>query len=619
MSRPLLRRRIFRSALAGTAIVLLAACSSSDEVAQPLDLTILHINDTHSRLDSEPVSLRLANAAGTREAINLEYGGFARITSAIKSLSTGSPNVLKLHAGDMLTGDLYYNLNAGKAEADLMNTACFDAFAIGNHEFDNGDAGLKTFVDFLQAGACKTPVLSANVTFGANSPLATNNPVRRSAVVSRSGQQIGIVGLTVASKTMNASRPSSGTVIGDELPAAQAEIDRLRAQGIDKIVLLSHLGYDADRAIAPKLSGVDVIVGGDSHTLLGPDALKNFGLTPAGPYPAVVANKEGKTVCIVQAWQYGYVLGELKVSFDANGDVTRCAGTPHVLVGGTLKRGANAVTEPDLAAMLADLSASKTLRVTPADPVALAVLAPYSQAKVAFGSEVVGTAASNLCLRRVPGTKLDPTRSALGDTCNLDPNVIAHGGDIQQIVAQAFLQGARDFFAADLSIQNGGGVRADVRAGSVTVNQVYTVLPFKNTLVQLKATGAEIRAALEEAIEAVVIQKNTGGYPYTAGLRFDVDLNQAKGARLSNLQIRQIDGSLRVLDAAATYSVATTNFLADGGDFYATLKTITGNRRSEVGLDYAEVLLRYFQAAPGRQIAKLPIAEYSTQGFVDLR
>ena len=81
-------------------------------------------------------------------------------------------------------------------------------------------------------------------------------------------------------------------------------------------------------------AGVDVVVGGDSHTLLGPDTLKARGVgNPAGSYPTRLTDKDGKTVCVVQVWEYAQVVGELKVSFDERGDVQSCTGTPHVLIG----------------------------------------------------------------------------------------------------------------------------------------------------------------------------------------------------------------------------------------------------------------------------------------------
>ncbi|MDF3838778.1 5'-nucleotidase C-terminal domain-containing protein, partial [Cupriavidus basilensis] len=624
-------RRAGASALALLASVFaLAACGGDEQASQaqpqnpqptaegkPLSLTILHVNDHHSHLDAESVKLNLMTAAGKREAIDVEYGGFARVTSAIKSLAAATPNVLKMHAGDAVTGDLYFNLNDGKADADMMNTVCFDSFTLGNHEFDNTDAGLKKFIDFLHAGNCKTPVLSANVKFATNSALA-GSPVKASTVVERDGQKIGIIGLTIADKTKNSSRPDAGTTFQNEATAAQAEITRLRSQGINKIIVASHVGYTGELALARQLSGVDVIVGADSHTLLGPaDRMSALGLTPEGEYPTRVADKDGKLVCVVQAWQYSYVVGELKVDFDKNGDVTGCQGKPHVLIGDTFKRGTAAVSDADLAAIRQDIAASGVLRQTAPDAAAAATLAGYKSAKDALGKKVVATAPANLCLRRVPGTKRDATRSVLGDVCNKDANVIAHGGDVQQLVAQAFLERGKAFFNADISIQNGGGVRVDLPAGDVTVGGIYSVLPFKNTLVQLKMTGAEVKASLEDAVSAVVAN-NTGSYPYTGGLRWAIDLNQPAGSRLSQLEVKSASGYVP-LDPAKTYAVITNNFLADGQDGYTTMKSVVGARRSDVGLDYAEAFLTYVEGLPGasKELKKLPVADYSTQLFTD--
>jgi 5'-nucleotidase/UDP-sugar diphosphatase len=128
-------------------------------------------------------------------------------------------------------------------------------------------------------------------------------------IIEKDGEKIGVVGLTVKDKTQFASRPDASTRFLDEAASAQAVIDELKLRGVNKIVLLSHLGYAADKAIAPKLSGVDVIIGGDSHTLLGPDSMKNYGLTPSGAYPTQTVDKDGRKVCIAQAWQYSYAVG----------------------------------------------------------------------------------------------------------------------------------------------------------------------------------------------------------------------------------------------------------------------------------------------------------------------
>ena len=604
-------------ALALAATFLLAGCGDSDNdpvvdapvTGKPMSLTVLHINDHHSNLDEASSALDLKrNAAGEREEVKIALGGFPRVTATMNALAAGHDNVLKLHAGDAVTGTLYFTLEEGKADADLMNTVCFDATAVGNHEFDSGDAGLKKFVDFLHAdGACRTPMLSANVTPGAASPLG--NAVQPSTVVERDGEKIGIVGLTVAAKTQNSSRPDAGTVLGDERAAAQAEIDRLTAQGANKIVVLSHIGYAADRALAAQLKGVDIIVGGDSHSLLGPASMRDYGLSPAGDYPTRVSNADGDTVCVVQAWQYAAVVGELTVDFDEAGRVTACEGTPHVLIGDSFGE----QTAEQRAAIDADIAASGFLRVTAPDAAAQAKLEPYKQALSAFGDVVVANAPANLCLRRVPGTTRDASRSRLPG-CNEDPSVIAHGGDVQQLVADAFLNQGKLFGGADASLQNGGGVRVDVSAGDVTVGDIYTVLPFDNTLVTLTMTGAEIKSAIEDALQNVATG-STGAYPYAGALRWHVDMNQAHGSRVSALEIRAANGAWGAIDPTASYRVITNDFIADGQDGYTTLGTVKGERREDTFLAYADAFFRYAQQNP--TLARPAASEFSTQVFVD--
>ena len=251
----------------------------------------------------------------------------------------------------------------------------------------------------------------------------------------------------------------------------------------------------------------------------------------------------------------------------------------------------------------------------------LDVLKPYQEQKKKFAQEIVGQATDNLCSRRVPGTQRDVNRSTLGDICNKNTHVDQHGGDIQQIIAEAFLQQGKTFFGADISFQNGGGVREDVALGDVTVGKIYNVLPFKNTLLRLDLTGAEVKATLEDAIDGVIAQNNTGSYPYTGGMRWNVDFTKDKGQRLNQIQVRNASGQYENLDLNKTYKAITIDFLANGGDYYTTLKTITGERRVNVGLDYAEAFLKYAQGLAGqtgqKKINKLATAEYSTQLFID--
>ena len=112
-----------------------------------------------------------------------------------------------------------------------------------------------------------------------------------------------MIGLTIAQKTKNSSQPNADTLFGDEIEVAQKEINLLKAQGINKIILQTHVGYALDKKLAESLTDVDVIIGGDSHTLLGPQSLSKYGLTQEAEYPTQLRNKDGDLVCIAQACQ----------------------------------------------------------------------------------------------------------------------------------------------------------------------------------------------------------------------------------------------------------------------------------------------------------------------------
>ena len=309
-------------------ISLLFSAALTLGIAQANQLTILHINDHHSHLRADGrMSL---NIGGNNTRVR--SGGFPAIVSTFDKLSEGKSNVLRLHAGDAITGDLYYTLFKGEADAALMNEVCFDAFALGNHEFDNGDAGLANFLDFLNNGDCQTPILAANISPEVGvSPLTKNSAtdyIQPFTVINKGGMKIGIIGIDIATKTKNSSSPDESTLFLDETETAQKYIDELAADGVNHIILLTHYQYQNDLKLAENLRGVDIIVGGDSHTLLGD--FKDLGLNSKGPYPTMAKNADGEPVCVVQAWQYSQIVGELNVDFSNDGVVETCDGLPHI-------------------------------------------------------------------------------------------------------------------------------------------------------------------------------------------------------------------------------------------------------------------------------------------------
>ncbi|MBK1716405.1 bifunctional metallophosphatase/5'-nucleotidase [Thiocystis violacea] len=611
-------------------VTLLTVMALGHPLAGPVEtpsfeLTVLHINDHHSHLDSNR-GLRLRFGGDGAAATDVETGGFARVVTKVRELRSRHPNVLTLHAGDAMTGSVYFSLFRGEADAAAMNQVCFDALALGNHEFDNGDAGLARFIGYLNRDPerCRTPVLAANVVPALGTPLypeATAALIQPYVIKEVGGQRIAILGLDIASKTRNSSSPLASTQFLDERESAQRHIDALTAVGIDKIILLTHYQYLNDLDLARKLRGVDAILGGDSHTLLG-ESFAHWGLNPSGPYPTLASDLDGHPVCVAQAWQYTDLVGELRLGFDSQGRVIQCAGTPHLLLGDSFERDGRPLEGADRQAVLGRIDSAPELGIVEPDAATTAVIDLYSRDVERLKTTLVGVASENLCLERVPGQGL----SAICDARATQAN----GGDIQQLVSAAYL--ARGF-ESDVAIQNAGGVRIDLPAGAISIDDVHRLLPFSNTLVNLRMTGAEIRQALETAVSSFMDRTDgsTGAYPYAANLRWELDLSQPKGRRFSNIEIRRKGGiQWTSLEDADQVTVVTNSFLARGGDGFSTFKAVSDSGRAvDTFIDYAQGFIDYLQqdlggARPGDpilanppEVRPLACSEYSTRRFVN--
>ncbi|MDY7025120.1 MAG: 5'-nucleotidase C-terminal domain-containing protein [Pseudomonadota bacterium] len=569
----------------------------------PLSMTIAHINDHHSHLGETGGFDALSLQVTADKELDFSYGGFPRVVSKIKDIKNANDNVLKLHAGDAITGDLYYILYEGTADAQMMDLVCFDAFALGNHEFDEGDAGLAKFLDELAMG-CGTPVLAANVVPGDTSPLK-DGYLEPYTIKSVGGQQVGIIGIDIAQKTKNSSNPDEGTEFLDELETAQLYIDELTEMDVNKIILLTHYQYANDLDLAQGLTGVDVIVGGDSHSLLGEGfADEAIGLSPEGDYPTMETNLDGDPVCIVQAWQYSAIVGELHVDFDKDGVITNCEGTPHLLLSD------EDVAAEDMQDVMTFVQAHDVLSLVKPDPVAQSMLAGYDEEVDELFSEVIGTSSEDLCQGRKPGQ----VRTAL---CPNEEDYLPSGGAVPQIVAEAFRTQVKDLDGEipDLAIQNGGGVRDDLPEGDITLGGAYDVLPFGNTMVILTMSGQEVVDSIEDAIDyAYSPEGSSGAYPYASYLRWDLDMTKEKGQRLSNVEVKT-SGEWAAIDLTAEFTVVTNNFIAAGRDGYITFGEVSADGRIfDTKTRYVQPLLDYIEEVS--VVSRPAASEFSTQSYI---
>ena len=446
--------------LTGAAALMLAACSGETDYT----LTILHTNDFHARF--EPIS-QYDSGCSVEDNENGEcFGGSARLMTAIGEARARSGNHILVDGGDQFQGTLFYTYYKGRLAAEVMNQMGYDAMTVGNHEFDDGPETLRGFVD-----AVSFPVLMSNSDIS-NEPLLSDK-IQKSVIIERGGERLGLIGLT-PQDTDELASPGPNISFTDPVMAVQGEVDRLTADGVNKIIVLSHSGYNIDIRIAENTTGVDVIVGGHSNTLLGDMA------GAAGQYPTMIGD-----TAIVQAYAYGKFLGELEVVFDADGNIIRTTGAPLIMD--------SEVSE----------DAATKARIT-------AAAAPLGELR----NQIVGFSTDAIDAGQAVCRTME---------CSMG-----------NLVADAMLASVENQ-GVDIAIANSGGLRASIAPGDITMENVLTVLPFQNTLSTFQISGETLFEALESG--ASQIENRAGRFPQIAGMRFTVTPGASAGNRISNVSI----------------------------------------------------------------------------------
>ena len=490
--------------------------------SEPLELVLLHTNDTHSYVAGRD---KYGNACMASADC---AGGMGRIAAVVREERQHADNVLALDAGDQFQGTLFFTVNGWSMLADLDNRVNYDAVTLGNHEFDKGCDTLAQYV-----GALKYPVLAANLKPEPGCPLRGLS-ISPYAVRTVRGVKVGIVGLANPDvSTLAAACPYTHfTNSADALRKAVAELER---QGVRHIVAVTHLGLPADRELARTVDGVDVIVGGHTHSYLGPNS-------PEGPYPVVEHSPSGRPVLVVTAKFATEYLGELRVGFDAQGVPTHWEGAAKRLEPGIMPA-------PDVDARVAD----------------------YAKPLEEFRAQTLG--------------RNDLIFPDGMDACRKGECL---GG---LVVTDAMLDYGRPY-GATLALTNGGGLRAPLKRGQFTQGDLLSVLPFGNMLVIREYDGGQLLAALEHGISEA---KGEGPrILHVAGLRYRFDAARPAGQRVLSAEVVDEHGKARPLDKAGRYAVVLPSYIAKGGDGYTML--IHGKTLSAPDPMDADVVGAYIKA-----------------------
>ncbi|MFC5465038.1 5'-nucleotidase C-terminal domain-containing protein [Lederbergia graminis] len=494
--------------------------AASAEEQNDYVLTIMHTNDTHAALDKMP-----------------------KTVTAVKEVRAEKANSLLLNAGDVFTGTLYFNEFQGKADLAFMNLMGYDAMTFGNHEFDLGSSaeGHQALVDFIKGA--NFPFVSANVDFSQDEKFtgifnsviteeAENGQIYNGIIKEINGEKVGIFGLTTE-ETKELSSPGAITFEA-YLQAAEKVVAAFEAEGVNKIIAVTHIGYDDNGAIdndlilAEKVEGIDVIVGGHSHTALSE--------------PVVIAKDETPTI-IVQSGNANSNLGVLDVTFDENGVVIGQAGE---LI---------AIGEQE------------------DDPKAAEILAPFKSKVDAVAQEEIGVTTK---------IELENPRTN-GD--NSAPSVRKNETILGNLITDGMLTKAKEFTGKNviMALQNGGGIRETINAGPITVGEVITVLPFGNTLATMDVTGTELKEAFEISFSKYPLEN--GGFLHVAGGKVEFDSTKPVGERVVSISYKDDEGKYILVEDATTYTVATNAFTAKGGDGYTVFeKAYNEGRVTDLGL-----------------------------------
>ncbi len=584
-------------------VALLSGCANNSMLSSPKDdnfkLSLFHVNDTHSHITSERMKFKVDG-----KKIYFDVGGYPRMVTKIEELKKEKPNSLVLNAGDTFQGTLYYSLFRGKADATALNLIKWDAYELGNHEFDDGDEGLKFLLDRLNKDI---KIVSANIEAKDGSLLF--NMWKPYIIKEVAGQKVGIIGIGTTRKTKESSNPSDNIIFLDELKTAQKYIDILQSKNINKIVLLTHQGYKKDIEMAKNLTGVDVIIGGDSHSLLGD--FSTLGLkSVSNEYPTKVNSKDGKKVCIAQAWEYAHSLGNLDVEFNHNGDIVQCKGDSILLLGDTFlqknKSGKKVKVDKTVANKIISIIDNQTnMEIVKQNENALEKIKKYTKLIEAKKAISIGEASEDLGHNRIPGDKKD------------GQHILPLGSDIAPIVAKSFYDLSK---LADACIQNAGGVRIAINKGEITIGDAYSLLPFANTLFEIKMYGSEIKQVLEDAITNIKKGGSSGSFPYAYGLKYDVDMSKNLNHAISNLEIKdRKTGKWSTIDENKLYTIVTNSYTAQGKDGYVTFKSVQDKRGAGVDtyLDYALSFVKYVETkkANGKKVSKLPQIDHPIKSF----
>jgi 5'-nucleotidase len=552
----------------------------------PCSITIAHINDTHSYLEPSIVEINIApqeaNSAGDNPFVSL--GGFARIKTRVDQLkaqakSTGR-EFLFLHAGDCFQGTLYFSLFKGIADADMLNRLEIDAMVLGNHELDLGNHIVADFAqrikfdllagnwDLNHEDTAKTHQLKPNPHVLSYDPI---HQCARCKIVEIGQEKIALFGVT-HDQMAEISNPDSDTPFIDAFATVKATLEQLKRQNINKVIVLSHLGYEEDKRLAQECSGISLIVGGHSHVLQG--EFEWLGFPFQDPYGVKVNGTH-----IVQSGLYSQALGHCHIDFNPDGSIAHFSGQNELLLGRRIfcSRGSDRSRDATLREIKQKLHQYPGVCVVKKDAkIQRHMLDNYVYRVRELEAHKIATMPKSLRHVRVPDAQ--------------------GGSQVAPLVAKSFRYAlAKMGWNTDFAIHNAGGIRSDLASGDVTSADISgKLLPFAIPIGRYLVSGETLALILEGAINNALnnglVGTGAGSYPYCDGLRFDYIADNPRSQRITNLEYFSDGGWKSIIKSECYYGTSTRYTMKGKEGYHAILETISPNDITTITMADAFIL-----------------------------
>jgi 5'-nucleotidase len=271
-----------------------------------------------------------------------------------------------------------------------------------------------------------------------------------------------------------------------------------------------------------------VIIGGHSHSFLYTPITTTNGDAAVGLYPTMVAAADGNPVLVATAYQWGRYLGNLNVTFSPTGTVSAYGGNPIFM--------ANTIAQ---------------------DPIVQGIISPTY----------------NLPLETLRTTVIATTTAPMSLTINARQICRERECELGNFVAEAMLWKVNSTLPVtehyQIAFQNGGGLRAPIDAGSVTIGEVMELLPFGNSVATFELTGTHIITALENGVSQ--LPTLAGRFPQVAGLRYVFDVKALVNGRLWRVEVSE-GGLWQPISPTKVYRVVANDFMRRGGDGYVVFR-----------------------------------------------